>query len=59
MRLTGYVLLTDTMADLYRILDELDDPESNDNGRRADLIDSAIELAELDPECARAWAAYR
>lgn len=47
------------MTRLWNIMDALDDPENNDNQRRADLIDDAIGLSDADPECAAAWKAYR
>lgn len=42
---------------LYDILDRLD-VEDNDS-IRADLIEEAMILADLDDECETAWAAYR
>lgn len=42
---------------LNRVLDRLDVEE--DEAIRSDLLDEAIGLADADPVCADAWAAYR
>lgn len=42
---------------LWKVLDKLD-PEEDDNVR-ADLIDEAIGLSDLDADAAAEWAAYR
>ena len=45
------------LAELRRIMGELD--RENDDRRRADLIDAAIDLADRDPECRYEWRMYR
>lgn len=44
-------------ARMWSVLDQLDVEE--DDRRRADLIDEAIDLADRDPHAAAEWRAYR
>lgn len=44
-------------ARMWTILDQLDVEE--DDRRRAELIDEAIDLADRDPHCASDWRGYR
>ena len=45
------------VRDMERTLDLLD--YEDDDNTRALLIDHAIELSDLNPECAVMWAQYR